>query len=457
MLRRPDFVLPLAVLELVRQGLLKAVFWHLTDCSARYATRFREGVFAISLLRSLAAAGEKVEDYFDHVRAIVKAFTHCRFAIDDCRWVSSDFSSSKFGVRGPESTAALRGSERAQREFPIENGNLAKAAPLDSKLKDCEPGDRQSPNPNRRSQIPRPGTSDSELANSELSHRQSAIENRQSPRPPLLLTLSTALAQITWRRLRASRRHAEWERRAVVHLFRKLAVERGRGETVAHARLVELGEDLHRVLFYSAGRFERQLERLNHRFEAIAARILKELGAPPPAVHVRPSPAVDEAGAGSLPEALANPFRAAPHVRKRSKARQPRVKPASQWQHSHQVRGPGSRRKRTPEERAEDDSGLDRDGSLKPGAFRASAIAVDDEIEAGQRRPAPPECEDLERFRALVACALPCRPPGRARRGPARPGTGGSGGRAVETPGMFAAAGGRGTAAGQDAAGRLQC
>ena len=283
MLRRPDFVLPLAVLELIRQGLLKAVFWHLTDCSARYATRFREGLFAISMVRSLAAAGEKVEDYFAHLRAVVKAFTNRRFSIDDCRPESVSPESIGPESLRPEST----GPQSDRRELS-------------------------------RSSTPDLGLNDRGLNDSAADNRQSSIVNLQfsgpelpapnpEAHPPLLLTLSTALAQITWRRLRASRRHADGERRAVVHLFRKLAAERRRGETVTHARLIELAEDLHRVLFYSAGRFQRRLERLNHRCEAIAARILKELGAPPPAVHVRPSPAVDKAWAGSLPEVLANP------------------------------------------------------------------------------------------------------------------------------------------------------
>ena len=75
LLRDPNFSLSSETLLRIWQGLVNAVRWHLTDCSARYASNFRDGIFAISLVRSLAAAGELLADYVRHVRQIVWAFT----------------------------------------------------------------------------------------------------------------------------------------------------------------------------------------------------------------------------------------------------------------------------------------------------------------------------------------------------------------------------------------------
>lgn len=63
LLRDPNFRLPAETLLKIWQGLVNAVRRNLTDCSAHYASRFREGIFAISLVRSLAAAGEVLADY----------------------------------------------------------------------------------------------------------------------------------------------------------------------------------------------------------------------------------------------------------------------------------------------------------------------------------------------------------------------------------------------------------
>lgn len=47
---------------------------------------------------------------------------------------------------------------------------------------------------------------------------------------------------------------------------------------------------------------------------------------------------------------------------------------------------------------------------MKPGIHRASALAMDAEMDAAQLETMPPECEDPERFRGLVARALPSLP-----------------------------------------------
>ncbi|HUI44243.1 MAG TPA: hypothetical protein VL523_19935 [Terriglobia bacterium] len=49
-------------------GLLRAVALKLRDCSLRYAGRFRHGLRAVSLERSLALAGETLADYQAHLR-----------------------------------------------------------------------------------------------------------------------------------------------------------------------------------------------------------------------------------------------------------------------------------------------------------------------------------------------------------------------------------------------------
>lgn len=197
---RQGFMLPAETLQRVWEGLVKCALWHLTDCSARYAPRFREGIYAMSLVRSLAAAGERIEDYARHVRHVIQAFTDCRFSMAHCR----------------------------------------------------------SPEPNLE-------LSNSERKNSQLDTRPSSIVDPPSSIVPIL---STALAQVSWRRLRASRGHSGWERRSVVRLLRRLAAERERGQAVTGERLTLLAEDLHRVLFFAAGNFQVRLRRLNRRFEA---------------------------------------------------------------------------------------------------------------------------------------------------------------------------------------------
>ena len=291
MLRRPDFILPLVVLERIYQGLVNAVRWHLTDCSARYASRFREGILAISLVRSLAAAGEKLADYMAHVQRILGAFSpHPEQIVDRRPFIVAP---QKPGGAMPEATNDDPRSTNSDRQ----------------------PGPR-SPGAEQPSTDPAPAP--------------------PAP-PPLISTLATSLAQVSWRRLRASRRHAEWEQRAVVRLFRQLARERERGQAIGAERLTGLAEDLHKVLFDPAGKFQLQRRRLNRRFEALAARLLEELSLPPMDLHVRPSPAVDAATASSPPEALGNPGVAPCRVRGALKPRKPRVKSVTEWDHRHGV------------------------------------------------------------------------------------------------------------------------
>ena len=327
---RDGFILPAETLHRVWEGLVKAVLWHLTDCSARYASRFREGFYALSLVRSLAAAGETLADYTRHVRQIVRAFA------------------------GFDPGSSIAGAE----------GTIHPPRPTD----------------------PEPG--------------------RAHP-PSLPSVLATAIAQVSWRRLRASRQHSAWERRSVVRLFRRLAQERERDAGVTSERLALLAEDLHRVLFFASQNFQVRLRRLNHRFEALAARLLQELNLPPMDLHVRPSPAVAAATADTLPEALGNPGLPPKRVRARSKPRRPRVKRPEDWEHRRGVWSP-----RTHSWQSFDDleglsraTPLDPAGTATPGGAPQGGAPPSTQA----RVPVPPpqaELDNPESFRDLVARAL---------------------------------------------------
>jgi len=280
------FVLPAETLQRIWEGLVKAALWHLTDCSARYASRFREGIYAISLVRSLAAAGETLADYARHLHHVVWAFTGSDETVD---------RNSSIVASHTESLHV----QQATDNDPRSTNNDPRSPSIDPR----------SPNNDLRS-------------------------------PNIVSILAMALAQVSWRRLRASRAHARWERRTVARLFRQVAEERDAGDRVSPQRLTCLAEDLHQVLFAAALNFEVRLRRLNHRFEALAARLLQELGLPPIPVHTRPSPAVAAATADSLAEALGNPLERPRKVRALSKPRSPRVKPAEQWDHRQGVRNP---------------------------------------------------------------------------------------------------------------------
>lgn len=121
----------------------------------------------------------------------------------------------------------------------------------------------------------------------------------------------------------------------MVRLFRQVVRERERGEAVTPGRLILLGQDLHKVLFEKAERFERQARRLHRRFDALAARLLAELGLPPMPVPARSCPAVNAATSASLAEALGNPLRRPRQVRTASEPRQARVKRPEGWNHRH--------------------------------------------------------------------------------------------------------------------------
>ena len=327
------FILPAEKLQRVWEGLVKAVLWHLTDCSARYAPRFREGIYAISLVRSLAAAGERIEDYVRHVRHVIRAFTDGRFSGPGTGDSGLGVGESGFG----ECRLSVDDFRLRDSEFDVRDSVFAQGLDV--------------PGSQRESEGPNPGLNDSELKNSEVDNRQSSIENRQSPGPEppapkprdpqsLLFTLSSSLAQVSWRRLRAWRQHSAWERRSVERLFRRLAQEREHGQIATSERLTLLAEDLHRVLFSASRNFQTRARRLSHRFEALAARLLHELGLPPMDLHVRPSPAVEAATAASLPEALGNPIIPPRQVRARSKPRRPRVKRPEKWEHRRGVWSP---------------------------------------------------------------------------------------------------------------------
>ena len=353
LLRDPHFSLSPETLLKIWQGLVNAVRWHLTDCSARYASNFRDGIFAISLVRSLAAAGEVLADYLRHVRDLVWAFTGNDEFLD---------RSSLIVAHDPEPS-----------------------------------GD----NHERRSTNHDPRSADN-----------GQPTNDREPPPSIEFTLASGLAQVSWRRLRASRAHAAWERRAVVRLFRVVASERKRGQAITPERLTWLAEDLHKVLFYSAARFALQVRRLNRRFEALAERLLQELGLPPMPLHVRPSLAVELATTYELPEALGNPDRNPARVKAALTPRQPRVKSTEKWQRTGE---PGEARRRRAEERELKEALADRYGNFIPGAFRrrleseADPPAVASSAD-GQADAAPPATLDRQQFFDLVAQALGANP-----------------------------------------------
>jgi hypothetical protein len=328
--RQPGFRLPHAVLEAIHRGLVKAARWRLTNCSRRYASRFRHGVFAVSLERSLARAGETLDDYLAYVQRIVRAFAG---------------SSTNNGPRSM----------------------------------DAEPTPASSPS--------------------------------------IVATLATALAQVSWRRLRAFRIHAEGERLAVFRAFRQLAAEREAAGALTPGRLVRLAGDLHEALWPAWPRLPLHLRRLNRRFEALAGRLLNELGLPPMDLHVRASPAVDCAGTYSLAEALGNPLRNRGKVRAALARREPRVKPPEHWRWRTGPPGGANARSRTPDPAVGgDDAGpatledfrtlveraLGPNSTLKPAGPDAEAAglaeALWERLEFRRRHA----LEERKRFSALV-------------------------------------------------------